>query len=427
MGGGSGGGGSTSIQDVPPEFKPAYFRLFNSGLAAAQQAAQNPFAGGYPNPYGNYPQNVGTGSGIGAFNPGFQQPQQGLPQPATQRRGLQTGQPRQAGANPQGAPQQQQQGFPQQGGVPGYGIPPLQPGQYPGIGQNNLGWWGAQFQAPPGGTPGSPNIPYSGGQPIIGQPFPGPFTAPSMPIEYQSLAARQQVGNQLGGIANPLLGLGTAQAQGQFLNPYSNPYFQQNIQASLQPAVDAFTRSVLPQFNSQALQAGAYKGSSARDFALGNLANDFGRNLSQTAAQTGFQNYLQERAIQQQTPQLLSQSAQLQQISPEILAQVGAGQRELAQRPLDELLLQFQEAQQAPFRPLGPLASLIQGTNIGLTNTLNPQRPSPVASGIAGALGGAALGGGLTSALGLGGSLGGYGGAAGTGLGAILGALGGTL
>lgn len=269
----------------------------------------------------------------------------------------------------------------------------------------------------------SKQIPLAEGPPIIGQPFPGSFTAPTVPIEQESLAAREAIGRQLGGLGGNLLNLGQQQAAGQFLNPQTNPFFTANIEASLQPAVDAFTRSVLPQFSSQALQSGAFKGSSARDFALGNLANDFGRNLLQTAGQLGNQNYLQERAFQQQTPQLLQEAAALQQLSPEILAQVGAGQRELLQRPLDEALLQFQEQQQAPFRPLGPLASIIQGTNIGTTSSITPPRPSPLASGIAGGLGGGAFGLSLADQLGLSGNAaGGVG-----GLSALLGGLAGGL
>lgn len=425
MGGKGGGGGtSTSVTDVPHAFKPAYFRLFNSALAASEQAAGvPPSMRGQPN---YQPQQGGQQAmqqpqtfQSPQYQNFLQQGMQQYPQIQQQYQGQPSGQP-------QGFLQQQSsaQGGQQQWPTPTNG---LQPGQYPNPNVNpghNAGDRPYGYGLPEGYTQGSKNIPYSGGPPIVGAAFPGQFTAPTTAIEQESLANREAVGRQLGGLGNNLLGLGQAQAGGAFLNPYSNPYFSQNLQASLAPAMDAFQRGVMPQFNSQAINSGAFKGSSARDFAMGNLANDFGRNLLNTAGQVGMQNYGQERQIQQQTPQMLQQAAALQQMSPEILAQVGAGQRELMQRPLDEALLQFQEYQQAPFRPLGPLASIIQGTNIGTTDRTTVPRPSPLASGITGALGGGALGLGLANAAGYGG---GWGGAASGGLGALLGGLAGGL
>jgi hypothetical protein len=186
--------------------------------------------------------------------------------------------------------------------------------------------------------------------------------------------------------------LGQQTARGDFLDPRSNPFLLDTINFALQPAVEQFTGSVLPGFESGALQQGAFKGSSARDMALAQLSNQFGRNLLGTAGTIGFENLARERQLQQNAGQLLDQAARLQQLSPEILSQVGAGQRELQQRLLDEQLLQFQESQQAPFRPLGPLASIIQGTDIDTNLTQFAPQPSGLSRGIQGALGGAALG-----------------------------------
>lgn len=292
-----------------------------------------------------------------------------------------------------------------------------------GLSGDNKSGGGAQFSGLPGGftAPGSTSVPLASGEPIIGQPFPGPFTAPTSPLELEALQGREGVARQMMGAGGSLFDLGQAQAAGSFLDPSTNPFFTQNIEASLQPAIDAFTRSTMPQFASQALQSGAFKGSSAREFAAGNLASDFGRNLSQTAAQEGMQNYMRERQIQQQTPQLIDAAARLQQLGPEILSQVGLGEREVIQRMMDEALLMFQEQQQAPFRPLGPLANIIQGTNVGLNTTSTVPGPSALGQGIAGALGGAGMGAGIANAM----DWGGMGGGASVGLGSLLGLLGG--
>jgi hypothetical protein len=549
MGGGNVPSYTSQVQtkEVPPEFQPAYYRMFESALGAGQQAAQSPFGagginqnpsiyggnlfGGNPfsqqgfgygqqqSPYGQQ-QSYGQQQNPYQTSDPNQQPRPydpgvvGNPQPGNQQVAPPAQQPQQQPQAPQSlqsqqlqqpwstfgpsltsasqqpqAAQQAPQAPQQQSGVP------LQPGQYPaatpvppmptiptdpisgqplvtidpatgqavnaGSGRGS-GKYAEQYnnqlaqmqqaqqaantyQPPPGvqlpgggvspsqpgqqtGLPftqGSGNLPLAGGYPIIGSPFPGPFQAPTTAPEIQSLMQSQQIGNQLSGMGTGLLNLGQQQAAGDFLSPQSNPFFSQNLQASLQPAIDAFTRSTIPQFASQALASGAFKGSSARDMAFGNIANDFGRNLLNTAGQVGMQNYMQERAIQQQTPQLLQQAAAMQQIAPQILGQVGAGERQILQRPLDEALMQFQEAQQAPFRPLNPLASIIQGTNIGGQTTTKVPQISPVAGGIAGALGGGGLGLSLASQLGATGLPAAAYGGAGALLGGALGGLGG--
>ena len=315
--------------------------------------------------------------------------QQGAPQPQPQNTGAVPAQAQAQGA-PQGAPPNQ--GGPQwQGAPPGALGAPQQgaPQQGPSafnelpIHQGGIGL--------PGSTPANAQIPLAGGDPIVGMPYQGRFTANTAALEPEALMQKEQIARSLQNLGSPTLQMGQAQASGQFLN--NNPFLQQAIQASLQPAVDNFGRSVAPQFASQAIGSGAYKGSSAREFALGNVVNDFGRNLAQTAGQIGFSNYGMERELMQRAPQLLSQGAALQQMSPDLLAAVGQGQRQLQQRELDEQLLQFQESQQAPWRPLGPLASIIQGTNIGTVRSLTQPTQSQAQGILQGITSGAALAG----------------------------------
>jgi hypothetical protein len=189
-----------------------------------------------------------------------------------------------------------------------------------------------------------------------------------------------------------------------------------NIQAALNPITQEFTQSVLPNFASNAIQSGAFSGSSARDLAFNQLASGFGQQVLDVGTNIAFENFQRERQLQQQAGQLLDQGALLNQLSPELLAQVGLGQRELAQRPLDEALLQFQEAINAPFRPLFPLASIVQGSDIGSAFSTQVPTPSPISTGLIGALGGASAGANIFDTLG---------GTSGTGggLAALLGAL----
>jgi hypothetical protein len=255
----------------------------------------------------------------------------------------------------------------------------------------------------------------------VGQPFGEQFTAGTSPLEFESLAQREAVARQLQGIGNPLLNLGNFTAQGGFLDPSSNPFLGANIEAALRPITQEFTQSVLPQFNSQAIQSGAFGGSSARDMAFNQMASGYGQQVLDIGTQIAFDNYQRERQLQQQAGQLLDQGGLLNQLTPELLAQVGLGQRELAQRPLDEALLQYQESINAPFRPLFPLASILQGGDIGSAFSTTVPTPSALSTGLVGALGGAGTGAQVANAF----DFGNTGTGLSAGLGALLGGLGG--
>jgi hypothetical protein len=255
------------------------------------------------------------------------------------------------------------------------------------------GWPGfAGAQASPEiGKKAQQSMPTMEGPAVIGQPFPNQFTAGTSPLEFAALAHREGLADQLQGIGNPLLNLGSFTAQGGFLTPESNPFLGANIEAAMRPITQEFTQSVLPQFGSQAIQSGAFGGSSARDLAFNQLASGYGQQVLDVGTQIAFDNYMRERQFQQQAGQLLDQGAMLNQLTPELLAQTGLGYRELAQRPLDEALLQYQESLQAPFRPINAIASIIHGGNVGAAFPNIPQ-PSALSGGILGALGGASAG-----------------------------------
>jgi len=395
------GGGSpsktTSVQDIPKEFKPAYTSLFNSAFGAARTAAGQP---GFPsNPYGT------------------QSPQSTNFDPSGYAGGdlFST-----AGNIPTTTynPQQDWQA------TSGYGSDGTQNAPYQQH-QGNVGtktdFVDGSFQTYEGAGTG---IPLAAGPPIIGTAYDGQFLAGANPQMLAALQGREEVANSLWGAGNNISQLGQETAAGKYLDFSSNPYAQAALMSALKPTISNFENSVMPQFNSAALQSGAFKGSSARDMAFNQLGDAFGGNLANTAADFQFKNYMAERQLQQNAGQLIDQGARLNQLSPEIMSQVGAGYQDLYQTQLDEQLLRFQEQQQAPFRPLMNLASIIHGGDIGTQFTNFGPQPSKAAGGITGALGGAAGGYGLASAAGATGA-GALGGAA--GLGGLLGGLGGAL
>lgn len=387
---GSGGGGgdtkTTTIQDIPREFKPAYLALYNSLFAAARTAAGQQ----------GYPQN-------------FYQPY------PVEGYDLAGGIPMQQGADGTWS-------------VPanyGYNLPALdgnqgpityqQPGGASSQGQGNQGTQSSlpsiftspynQSGAPSWmtGTMGGRVVPESVGPTIVGQAFQGPFNAPVNPLETMGALQRAQLGASLQGIELPVMNLGLNTLSGQYLNPDTNPYLQATIQRAIQPIMQQTQEQLLPQLASEAINKGSYMGSSRRGLLEGMIAREAMNAMGNTAGQIAFENYNQERARQMAAPTTIDEAIRLGQISPELLGQAGSALRGMQQLSIEERLRQYEEAQMAPWRPILPLVAGITGTNVGqMTTTSNP--PNSFQSGILGALGGgvggAAAGYGLSQATG---------------------------
>jgi hypothetical protein len=203
---------------------------------------------------------------------------------------------------------------------------------------------------------------------------------------------REAIARSLGGIDLPVLNLGLQQASGAFLDPRSNPALRANIVAATRPVFEAFDRA--------RLGAASQGIASRRDLLESNLIRDLEREVGDVSSRMIAENFARERGLQQQAPELIDAAVRLSQVQPELLAQAGLGQRQLEQLEIEERLRAFEEAIESRFRPLLPLASLIQGTNIGQQTRTSAPSAGPIGGGITGALGGAAGGGALASAAG---------------------------
>lgn len=91
---------------------------------------------------------------------------------------------------------------------------------------------------------------------------------------------------------------------GAFLNLRSNPYFQDAITASLEPATANFFNSVVPKIRSQAASAGR-PGSGAEGAMLQQAFGDFTRGNSDAAVKAGAQMFDSERNRQMQAASFL--------------------------------------------------------------------------------------------------------------------------
>lgn len=230
--------------------------------------------------------------------------------------------------------------------------------------------------------------------------FPGARIAPLDPLQQESLRLSEQSARSLPDISGPLFNLGIRTTRGDFLDPATNPFIRGVIEASSRPVLEQFHRQVLPSIRSAAITQGAF-GGNRQDISEGIAASGTSQALGDIASQIVYSNFLQERQNQMNAPALLDAAVQFSQLQPTLLGQAGDVRRQLAQDMIEANRQRFAEEQQAPFLPLFPLASIIQGGNLGqtTTTTLPGGGPSRVASGITGALGGGALGAGTSAAL----------------------------
>ena len=252
---------------------------------------------------------------------------------------------------------------------------------------------------------------------VSGEPFEGELVAPFQPQQEAALAGQEALAGQFGGLGQNVLNLGQQTAQGAFLSPDSNPFLQGAIDAGVRPIFENLRQQVLPGIRSEAIARGAFGGS--REGITEALAGSGALTAAgDVASRLSFQNLTNERQLQQNAPALIGAGAQLQQVPNQILGQVGDVRRSLEQEQLNAEIARFKEAAEAPFRPLFPLASIIQGTNVGQTTKFE---------GGGGGLGGAIQGGlgGAASGAAVGSFFGPPGTAIGAGLGGLLGAFGG--
>ena len=450
-GGGSNESSQTQDTRVPPEFQASFEQLFNSSFAAARQAGgqESAFAPSRGQFFGSQPFSpISTGFGGGGGGGGFRGPTDGRGNPIglggfsggggggfggggfggfggfggrTPGTGAGFQQPRAPQTGPGiggGATFRSGQGTPQPQGFGGFGQQQQQSQQQAAQGAPSAPSGAPSTQAPASftqfNTPpptdfipksrGTPfvrsnagdersRVPLAFGEPIVGQQFAGPFIAPANQLELESLASREQVGRDLAGAGNITSQLGQSTAAGAFLSPDSNPFLRQTIEAANRPTIENFQRNILPSFNSRAIQGGAFKGSSAREFVQAQLASDLSNTIGDTSAQLANQNFARERQIQQNAPFLIDAGARLNQLSPEILGQVGQGIRGLEQLNIQDQLLRLQEQNEAPFRPLFNLASILQGSDIG--SSVKEKSSGSSGGGAGQAIGGAIAGAGL--------------------------------
>lgn len=115
-----------------------------------------------------------------------------------------------------------------------------------------------------------------GGNPLLGQ-------------------AQQTIAGLMGGSVNPAMAGTQATASGQYLG--GNPFFQGAFAPAAQAATQQFQKAI-SDVSSAASKAGRY-GSGAMQNLQGQASNQLAQSLANTAGQLAYQNYAQERGLQE--------------------------------------------------------------------------------------------------------------------------------
>ena len=206
---------------------------------------------------------------------------------------------------------------------------------------------------------------YQGGGPQYygGQTYVSPSTTTQTGL--QALEARASQGN-------PLL----QSAQGQLQNTISggflqgNPFFQGAFQPAAQAAENQF-KQTLGDVGSAASRAGRYGGGAMQSL-QDRASGQFAKSLSDTAGQLAYQNYAQERGMQQQATMAAPQMAQADYQDIQNMLQAGQVREGYTGQQQQADINRFNFLQNQPQQNLQNYLSLVYGNplgKVGQTNT----------------------------------------------------------
>lgn len=228
--------------------------------------------------------------------------------------------------------------------------------------------------------------------PYTGETYAGPTQT-----QQDALAGIKTAAGGMGTGVDALRQLAESQLRGDWLNPNSNPYISQVANAALLPVQQSFDKNRLA-VEDRGIATGAY-GGSRQDIQQNQLVDDFNRAAGDITSGIYNSNYQNERAIQQNTPQLLNAANLLALAGPTALMGAGATEQGWNQGALDAALQKYQMGQEAPWAGISELANVLSSGGFGSQSTTTPA-PSVFSQILKGALGGATTGAGLATGIG---------------------------
>ena len=200
----------------------------------------------------------------------------------------------------------------------------------------------------------------------------------------QALEARASQGN-------PLL----SSAQGQLQNTISggflqgNPFFQGAFQPAAQAAQSRFEQT-LGDVGSAASRAGRY-GGGAMQTLQDRASGQFAKSLADTAGQLAYQNYAQERGMQQQATMAAPAMAQADYQDIQNMLQAGQAREGYTNAQQQADIARFNFLQNQPQQNISNYLSMVYGNPLGRVTNQDVEGPSTLQN----LLGIAAVGGGL--------------------------------
>jgi len=197
---------------------------------------------------------------------------------------------------------------------------------------------------------------------LIG-PYTGQFIADPAAQQREALTSREATIRNLPDLGTSVMNLGLDTAAGKYLNLESNPYFADYITAATDPirrAQEVTHRAAGTSANA----VGAFGGSREAILQGEILRQALAEALNLSGRMAG-EAYGQERLLQQNAPQLVSQGLELQMAPSELLFNVGEGLRNFSQDQLNEGLRQYQERFEGMFRPYYPVTDVLGRLGIG--------------------------------------------------------------
>lgn len=189
-------------------------------------------------------------------------------------------------------------------------------------------------------------------------PYRGRFIAKPTANQLTGLDWLDQLANsrQASGFGSNVINLANDTISGKYLDPKSNPAFQDYIKMGLAPFTEAFNEQIIPRIRSNAIAVGADL-SPREGLVETQAAREVGRAMKDFETSLLFDVYRQERQNQLAGPALLGAGMDLEESPARLLGEVGDVQKQFAQEKLTNKILKHQEEIRAAMAPLQPLLS----------------------------------------------------------------------
>jgi hypothetical protein len=195
-------------------------------------------------------------------------------------------------------------------------------------------------------------------------PYKGEYFANPNKTQLGAVADTIKVSSKLDDGAPKLAGYANDLLSGKYLDPDSNPWIKEAVDASMTQSTRNFNRNILPNMRSSAIGQGAYGGS--REGVMTAVeAAETRRNQADTAANIYATNYENERGRMAQAPSLYGAANDLYLAAPAAKAAAGEQAQRWQQDTINEGLAKYEAAQDAPWNGITNYADAIRGVTGG--------------------------------------------------------------